>query len=253
MRSLLAIGLLSLSVAVYANGEGPPDGNRGFCNGPGDDCNKIITTNEGGDGGDAYANSRAYAEGGDAYQKQTAYGGSAYQGQDQDQDQFQIGINKQDQDQDQDQYQKAIAAQLQKASADNEGNQQNLSITSYAKVEAEPAIAPAVAPGDPTAPCYSTWGGSAAGGGVVSFGLSGSTYDVICGGLEFYRTTAGDSSDEVRAMRSATIAATYALLQKKIESELGGEAYAAAVGIEPRDEDVKSASFIQASLRTDGN
>ena len=225
-RLLVSTVLLLLSVGVYANGDGP----RGFCNGPGNDCNKVTISNKA-YGGDAYA------KGGDAYQKQTAYGGNAYS--DQEQGQFQIGINKQDQDQyqgqgqDQDQYQKALSIALQKQSTD--GNKQNLTINSNTKVEAEPAIAPAIAPGDPTAPCIATYGGSGAGGGVFSFGISAYEYDEICGGLEFYRATADSDSKEVQAMRAVTIRATYALLQQKIESELGPDGYASAVGITVED------------------
>jgi len=226
MRYAASTVLLLFSVAVYAEYD-----NGG--NGCEEDCGSTFNINVPiAKGGNAYAKGGdAYAKGGNAYQSQKAYGGSAYQ--DQDQGQFQVGINKQGQDQDQDQYQKALSLALQKQS--NDGNKQNLTINSRTTVDAEPAIAPAIAPGDPTAPCIATYGGSAAGGGIFSFGVSAYEYDEICGGLEFYRATADSGSKEVEAMRAVTIRATYALLQKKIESELGPDGYASAVGITVED------------------
>jgi len=230
------------------------------CNGV-KNCNtdeSIHNTNKayGGDGGNAYSKSYseggdAYAKGGNAYQSQKAYGGDA------EQDQWQIGINKQDQEQDQSQYQKALSIALQKQSTD--GNKQSLTINSSTKVDAEPAIAPAIAPGDPTAPCIATYGGSAAGGGIFAFGVSAYEYDEICGGLEFYRATADSTSKEVQAMRAVTIRATYALLQQKIESELGEDGYASAVGITVTDKGTTAVNlrrnpqgnFIQANYSPD--
>lgn len=243
MRSLsytAAMLLLLSSAGAYAAFD---------CNGV-KNCNtdeSIHNTNkayggDGGDGGKAYSKSyaeggNAYAKGGNAYQSQKAYGGDA------EQDQWQVGINKQGQDQgqEQDQYQKALSLALQKQS--NDGNKQTLVIKSKTDVDAEPAIAPAVAPGDPTAPCIATYGGSAAGGGIFAFGVSAYEYDEICGGLEFYRATADSGSKEVEAMRAVTIRATYALLQKKIESELGPDGYASAVGITVEDKGTQSVNL----------
>lgn len=205
MRLLVSTVLLLLSAGVYAFGD---------CNGN-QNCND--TYNKGGDGG--YA--KAYGgDGGDANvgngfgnfspkAEADAYANSkasAYQGQYQDQQQYQgnLGINK------------AVGA----------GN--TTIIQSKTTVDAEPAIAPAIAPGDPTAPCYVTLGGSAAGGGIASIGFSGYKYDTICGAMEFYRVVGKDPEHQKQASKAVNVA--YHNLMNRMWDEMGETEYNKATG-----------------------
>jgi hypothetical protein len=205
MRVFVSTVLLLLSAGVYAGAN---------CNGT-HNCNEI----SGGDGGNAYQGQKAY--GGDADQDQWQVGinknvnindlnNKQYQGQGQQQGQGQIGINK------------AVGA----------GN--STTISSSTKVDAEPAIAPAIAPGDPTAPCYVTYGGSAAGGGVAALGFSAYKYDTICGALEFYRTAGQDSDHAAEAKTLVTVA--YHNLLNQMQVEMGDTEFNKAMGAPPEGE-----------------
>lgn len=252
---LLAVFLSLAFNAAYARGGDDCNG-FGNCNDYDDHSINNSNSNKayGGDGG----NAKAYGgDGGDANvgnglgnfsPSSKAYGGDA------DVDIYNrntntnlnsqklynanVGINKQGQDQDQ--YQGQGQGQGQGQVGIVKDGDQTLTITdnSRTEVNAEPAIAPDVSPPDPTAPCLATYGGGAAGGGVVSLGFSAYEYDEICGALEFYRVvgkTHGKLADQ--AVRLA-----HAMLLKKIKEEMGEEDYLAALGQTP-----ESASGSQTS------
>jgi hypothetical protein len=108
------------------------------------------------------------------------------------------------------------------------GQGNTTTITSSGTIEAEPAIAPAIAPGDPTAPCYVTLGGSAAGGGVASIGFSGYKYDTICGAMEFYRVVGNDPAHADQAHKAVKVA--YHNLMNRMWDEMGETEYTKATG-----------------------
>lgn len=210
MRVFASTVLLLFSVGVYALGD---------CNGN-QNCNENNygpTINK---GGNAYAGAIGVGKGGNAHQGQ-----------------FQIGINKQSQDQYQKQYQGQDQGQGQFQGnvglnkAVGQGN--TTTITSTSKLEAEPAIAPAIAPGDPTAPCYVTLGGSAAGGGVASIGFSGYKYDTICGAMEFYRVVGQDPAHAKQAAKAVNVA--YHNLMNRMHNEMGETEYTKATGDKVED------------------
>lgn len=203
MRVFVSTVLLLFSVGVYAGAN---------CNGT-HNCN-TVEGGEGGDGGYAkayggdanvgngFGNFSPKAEA-DAWAKQKQYQ-KQYQGQDQGQYQGNLGVNK----------------------AVGTGN--TTIIQSSSKLEAEPAIAPAIAPGDPTAPCYVTLGGSAAGGGVASIGFSGYKYDTICGAMEFYRVVGKDPAHAENAAKAVKVA--YHNLMNRMWNEMGETEYNKATG-----------------------
>ena len=202
-RLIVSTVLLLFSVGVYAGAN---------CNGN-KNCNNVAnnygdTYNKGGDGGNGYA--KAY--GGDAKAAAKAYASQKHgQYQDQYQDQYQgqyqgnLGVNK----------------------AVGSGNDTSISFGSQS-VDAEPAIAPAIAPGDPTAPCYVTLGGSAAGGGIASIGFSGYKYDTICGAMEFYRVVGKDPAHAKNAAKAVSVA--YHNLMNRMWDEMGETEYNKATG-----------------------
>lgn len=108
------------------------------------------------------------------------------------------------------------------------GNDTSISISGKNDVDAQPAIAPAIAPGDPTAPCFVTYGGSAAGGGVAALGFSGYKYDPVCGALEFYRTVGADASHSKQAHKAVDVA--YHSLMNSFYSDMGETEYNKATG-----------------------
>lgn len=213
MRIFVSTVLLLLSAGVYALGD--CNGNQN-CN---DTDNYYNTYNKGGEGGNGYGGySKAY--GGDA--RASAYQGQ-HQGQQQDQNQSQyqgnLGINK----------------------AVGTGNETNISFGEQ-KIEAEPAIAPGIAPPDPTAPCIATYGASGAGGGVVSLGFSAYEYDEVCGALEFYRVVGKDPTHKGKADKAVSLA--YAMLLDKMESEMGPTKWEKAnAQEEPKPAAASSASY----------
>jgi hypothetical protein len=232
-RSILLAALLSLAFGtVYAVGGADCNG-FGNCN----PDNSITNKAYGGDGGDAY--SKAY--GGDADAKAKAevdiYNSNKNYNTNLNSQKLyntNVGINKQGQGQgqDQDQYQGQDQGQgqLQGQVGIVKDGDQVLIIkdNSVRKVEAEPAIAPDISPPDPTAPCLATYGGGAAGGGVVSLGFSAYEYDEICGALEFYRVAGGTHAE----LADVAIKLAHAMLLKKIKAEMGDEDYNAALNPE---------------------
>lgn len=206
-KYLLAIvAIFALAPAAFA------DCNGAFVN----DCQNSNTTIQGGaggDGGDAEANARAFASSLNVNwnslsnsQRQTIYNHlSNSQRQGQDQDQYQ----HQGQGQDQLQGQVGIV---------KDGD---VVIQQSSKVEAEPAIAPSMTTGDPTAPCIVPFGVSGAGGGVFALGVSSGTYDEVCGGLEFYRVTGNDPRHAEQASRVVDLA--YHKLSKRLKAGLTDE------------------------------
>jgi hypothetical protein len=211
MRKLVSVVLLLSSAGVYALGD--CNGNQN-CN---DTDNYYNTYNKGGDGGDGGNGYGGYAK---------AYGGNAYQNQRQQQGQ--------------DQYQGQYQGNLGINKAVGTGNETNISFGEQT-IEAEPAIAPAIAPPDPTAPCLATYGASGAGGGVVSLGFSAYEYDEICGGLEFYRVVGSDPAHKAKA--DEVVGLAHAMLLQKIEEEMGPERYAAATVKEDKPAAGTSASY----------
>jgi hypothetical protein len=109
------------------------------------------------------------------------------------------------------------------------------------KIEAEPAIAPGIAPPDPTAPCIATYGASGAGGGVVSLGFSAYEYDEVCGALEFYRVVGKDPAHKAQADKAVGLA--YAMLLDKIKSEMGPTKWEEATGSNTPAEGGTTASY----------
>jgi hypothetical protein len=200
MRILVSTVLLLLSAGVYAFGDTNCQG-LGNCNEYED--NSITNKAYGGDGG--YA--KAY--GGD--------GGDANVGN---------GIGNFSPKSQADAYAKQL--QLQGNVGLGSGNATTVQIQSKSKIEAEPAIAPSIAPGDPTAPCYVTLGGSAAGGGIASFGFSGYKYDTICGAMEFYRVVGNDPTHKKQASKAVNVA--YHNLMNRMWDEMGETEYNKATG-----------------------
>lgn len=122
----------------------------------------------------------------------------------------------------------AKSLQLQGNVGLGSGNATKIQIQSKSKIEAEPAIAPSIAPGDPTAPCYVTLGGSAAGGGIASIGFSGYKYDTICGAMEFYRVVGNDPAHKANAAKAVNVA--YHNLMNRMWDEMGETEYNKATG-----------------------
>ncbi len=204
MRLLVSTVLLLFSVGVYAFGD--CIGNKNCSDNSVDNS----VTNKGGNG----YGGNAYAKGGDVnvgngfanFSPKAEADAYASQRQYQDQQQYQgnLGINK----------------------AVGTGN--STIIQSKTTVDAEPAMAPAIAPGDPTAPCYVTLGGSAAGGGIASIGFSGYKYDTICGAMEFYRVVGNDPTHKKQASKAVNVA--YHNLMNRMWDEMGETEYNKATG-----------------------
>jgi hypothetical protein len=108
------------------------------------------------------------------------------------------------------------------------GNDTSINISGKNDVDAQPAIAPAIAPGDPTAPCYVTLGGSVAGGGVAALGFSGYKYDTICGAMELYRVLKGDPAHAKQVKKAVDVA--YHNLMNRMWNEMGDTEYNKATG-----------------------
>ncbi len=209
MRLLASTVLLLVSAGVYAAGD---------CNGLGNcsPSNKAY----GGDGGyaKAYGGDGGYAK---------AYGGDANVGNG-------LGNFSPKATADADAHARATAYQNQQQYQGNLGINKAVGtgnttiIQSKTTVDAEPAMAPAIAPGDPTAPCYVTLGGSAAGGGIASIGFSGYKYDTICGAMEFYRVVGNDPTHKKQASKAVNVA--YHNLMNRMWDEMGETEYNKATG-----------------------
>lgn len=199
-RLLTSIVLLLFSAGVYAVGD---------CAGISNCDDNIIQGQQqgqkayGGDGGDG-----GYAK---------AYGGDSNVGN---------GFGNFSPKAEADAYAKSL--QLQGNVGLGSGNKTAIAIKSKSTIEAEPAIAPAIAPGDPTAPCYVTFGGSAAGGGVAALGFSGYKYDTICGAMEFYRVVGQDPAHSASAKKAVNVA--YHNLMNRMWDEMGETEYNKATG-----------------------
>ncbi len=216
MRRTILIAILTLAFSTaYA---GANCNGKGNCNDYDIDVDKSTTNKAyGGDGGNAY--SKAYGgDGGDSYSK--AYGGNAYSGSKSYSDAEAAAAAYAKQQQGQGQFQGNVGL--------GTGNKTQVVIQSKSTVDAQPAIAPGIAPGDPTAPCYVTMGGSAAGGGIASIGFSGYKYDTICGALEFYRTVGKDPAHSKDANKAVSVA--YHNLMNRMWDEMGETEYNKATG-----------------------